>query len=601
MSFGAAMEDAGVGFRLWAPDAGKITLHLEDGAGSRQVAMERQEQGWYRCVDSEAAAGSRYRFQLDDGMLVPDPASRFQPDGVHGPSLVTDPLAWKWRDADWPGRPLEEAVFYELHVGTFSAAGTYAGVTARLDYLAALGVTAIELMPVAAFAGCRNWGYEGVLPFAPSACYGAPDELKALVEAAHRLRLMVFLDVVYNHFGPEGNYLHLYASPFFTERFHTPWGAAINFSGPHSHWVRRFFIDNALYWLTEFHLDGLRLDAVHAIFDSSEPHILEELAARVREGPGRERQVHLVLENDGNEARLLARGNDGRPRCYDAQWNDDAHHALHVLLTGEADGYYGDYAAAPASHLGRCLAEGFAYQGEVSAWRQGRRRGSPSGSLPSVAFVNFLQNHDQIGNRAFGERLTLLAGDRALKTAAAVLLLSPPLPLLFMGQEWGCRLPFFYFCDFGDDLAPKVRDGRRREFNRFAAFAAREMTNRLPDPCAEPTFRQCVLDWSALDGEKERSWLALHRELLAVRRQRIMPLLGRGLVPGHYTLPAAGILRVEWQMAGDAVLSLAVNLGGLPCSLPLPAGGVLYLSDGVAATERLELQPWSAAFYLDGE
>lgn len=600
MPFGTAIEDHSTEFRLWAPDARNITLCLEDAAGPRKVLMARQEEGWYRCIDEKAAAGSRYRFQIDDGLLVPDPASRSQPDGVHGPSVVTDPLAWHWRDADWQGRPLEEAVFYELHVGAFSAAGTYAGVAERLDYLEGLGVTAIELMPVAAFAGSRNWGYDGVLPFAPAASYGSPDELKALVEAAHRRRLMVFLDVVYNHFGPEGNYLHLYASPFFTDQFQTPWGEAIRFSD-RARWVRQYFIDNALYWLVEFHLDGLRLDAVHTIFDSSTPHILEELAARVREGPGRERQVHLVLENDGNEARLLPRGKNGRPRFYDAQWNDDAHHALHVLLTGETDGYYGDYAAAPAAHLGRCLAEGFAYQGEASAWRQGRPRGEPSGSLPPTVFVNFLQNHDQIGNRAFGERLTVLADEQALKTAIAVLLLSPQLPLLFMGQEWGCRLPFFYFCDFGDDLAPRVRDGRRREFGRFAVPAGRQEVERIPDPCAEQTFRQCVLDWSSLADDKEQEWLALHRGLLDLRRQRIVPLLGSSPAPGQYSLPAAKVLRVEWRMAGETLLSLTANLGGLPCSQPIPAGEELYLSNGVRAAQRLELPSWSAAFFLDGK
>ncbi len=336
----------------------------------------------------EAGIGSRYRFQIEDGLLVPDPASRLQPEGVHGVSVVTDPLAWHWRDGDWTGRPLREAVFYELHVGTFSAAGSYAGVRQRLDYLADLGVTAIELMPVAAFAGCRNWGYDGVLPFAPSSCYGSPDDLKQLVEAAHRKGMMVFLDVVYNHFGPEGNYLHLYASSFFTDRFDTPWGEAIRFSGPLCRWVRRFFIENALYWLEEFHFDGLRLDAVHAIFDDSQPDILEELATAVREGPGKGRQVHLVLENDGNEVRYLAR-EKGRPSFYDAQWNDDAHHAMHVLISGETDGYYLDYAENPAARLGRCLAEGFAYQGEESAWRGGRRRGSPSAGLPPIAFVDF--------------------------------------------------------------------------------------------------------------------------------------------------------------------------------------------------------------------
>jgi len=404
--------------------------------------------------------------------------------------------------------------------------------------------------------------------------------------------MMVFLDVVYNHFGPEGNYLHLYAPSFFTERFHTPWGPAIDFSGPHGRQIRRFFVDNALYWLEEFHIDGLRLDAVHAIFDPSASPFLEELAAAVRTGPGRE-----VLENDGNEARLLERDNEGRPRHYSAQWNDDVHHALHVLLCGETDGYYGDYARRPAALLGRALAEGFAYQGEVSAWRGGKKRGSASGALPQAAFIGFLQNHDQIGNRALGERLAVLTEPRALRAATAVLLLSPQLPLLFMGQEWGCRQPFFYFCDFEPELAVRVRDGRCREFGRFAAFADPSRLETIPDPCSAATFEKCVLDWDALAGEEQRQWLDLHRRLLELRHRAIVPRLGRTPVTGRYFLPADRVLRVEWRLK-DAVLALAANLGGAPASLPLPAGTPLYLSDGVRAAGELELPSWSAAFFL---
>jgi malto-oligosyltrehalose trehalohydrolase len=321
-----------------------------------------------------------------------------------------DPGAFDWQDEGWPGRPWEEAVVYELHVGTFSPEGTFAGVERRLDYLASLGVTAIELMPVGDFPGRWSWGYDGVLPFAPDASYGRPEDLKRLVQAAHARGLMVLLDVVYNHFGPEGNYLHVFArDAFFTERHHTPWGAAINFDGPGAALVRRFFVDNALYWIEEYHFDGLRLDAVHAICDDSATHVLEEIAANVRAGPGRERQVHLVLENDANQSRFLARdANAGR--AVTAQWNDDLHHALHAILTGEADGYYADYAAAPQAHLGRCLAEGFAYQGDASPYRRGKARGERSAHLPPGAFVGFLQNHDQVGNRAFtsGQRLSRL-------------------------------------------------------------------------------------------------------------------------------------------------------------------------------------------------
>lgn len=597
MPFGADRNDDGVRFRLWAPDAGKVELCLVDGYGRREVSMVPEKEGWYQCFDEQAEAGSRYGFRIDGGITVPDPASRFQPDGVHGFSLVTDPSSWSWRDGDWSGRPLNEAVFYELHVGSFSAAGTYAGVAERLDYLAALGVTAIELMPVASFAGCRNWGYDGVLPFAPSACYGTPEELKSLIEAAHARRLMVFLDVVYNHFGPEGNYLNRYASRFFTDRYATPWGDALRFNGDEARWVRRFFIENALYWLKEFHIDGLRLDAVHSIFDSSRPDILEELASTVRAALGAARQVHLILENDNNETRFLERSKNGPPVFYSAQWNDDAHHALHVLLTGEADGYYGDFSDEPARHLGRCLAEGFAYQGEVSAWRGGKRRGTPSGSLPPMAFVNFLQNHDQIGNRALGERLAVLANERAVEAATALLLLSPQLPLLFMGQEWGCRQPFLYFCDFGDDLAPLVRDGRRREFGRFAVFADPARLEDIPEPCNPATFRQCVLDWSCLEEENHRQWLVLHRRLLALRQRRIVPLLQSGRFAGRYFLPSKQVLQVEWEFACNTLLSLAANFSGQPVSQPLPAGEPLFLSAGVKKEETLKLPSWTVAFF----
>jgi len=386
MPFGAELDGGGreTRFRLWAPGAREVELCIEQPP-AQPAPMRAAGEGWFELI-TQARAGTRYRFRIDGDLRVPDPASRCNPDDVHGASEVVDPRAYEWRDGAWTGRPWREAAVYELHVGVFSPEGTFAGVAARLPYLRALGVTAVELMPVADFPGTRGWGYDGVLPFAPESRYGRPEDLKALVDAAHGERLMVLLDVVYNHFGPEGNYLHVYAKRFFTERHHTPWGAGVNYDDAGSRTVREFFIRNALYWLEEFHFDGLRLDAVHAIADDSRPDILVELAGRVRAGPGRDRHVHLVLENDKNEARYLERAPDGRPRWYDAQWNDDAHHALHVLLTGERDGYYADYADAPVHHLGRCLAEGFAYQGDHSGYR-GRARGEPSRALPAAACV----------------------------------------------------------------------------------------------------------------------------------------------------------------------------------------------------------------------
>ncbi|MBL8541728.1 MAG: malto-oligosyltrehalose trehalohydrolase, partial [Betaproteobacteria bacterium] len=471
MPFGCELlPSGGARFRLWAPGARAVALRLHAaGEQPQEAAAAALGQGWFEAERGRARAGDRYQFVIDGDLAVPDPAARWNPEDVHGASAIVDPLAFDWQDTAWRGRPWHEVVLYEVHVGTFSPEGTFAGVEQRLDHLVALGVTAIEIMPVADFPGARDWGYDGALLFSPDAAYGTPDDLKRLVQAAHARRLMVFLDVVYNHFGPEGNYLYVYARQFFTERHHTPWGGAIDFEGPASRTVRDFYVHNALYWIEEFHIDGLRLDAVHAIYDASRPDILVEIAAAVRAGPGADRHVHLVLENDDNAARYLCRGGE-RDGCYDAQWNDDIHHALHVLLTGESEGYYADYADDPLAHLGRCLAEGFAYQGERSPYREGQPRGEPSAGLPATAFVSFLQNHDQIGNRAFGERLAALAAPERLAAAVAVVLLAPSPPLLFMGEEWGSTQPFLFFCDFEPTLAPQVTAGRRREFERFPRF-----------------------------------------------------------------------------------------------------------------------------------
>ena len=504
MPFGARITPRGVHFRLWAPGRAQISLclaqehdedggHGEHGQPEHTLPMEPCEDGWFELTERCCCGTLRYRFQVSDDLRVADPASRFNPDDVHGASEVVDPAVFDWKDDGWQGRPWEQAVIYELHVGTFSPAGTFAGVTERLDYIAALGVTAIELMPVADFSGERGWGYDGVLPYAPDSRYGRPEDLKTLIQAAHERGLMVLLDVVYNHFGPDGNYLHVYAKEFFTERHHTPWGAAINFDGPGNRNVREFFIHNALYWLHEYHLDGLRLDAVHAIIDDSEPHILAELAQRVQASTANRRQVHLILENDANQARYLGRSG------YTAQWDDDIHHALHVLATGEEDGYYRDYADEPVRLLGRCLSEGFAWQGESSPYRDDGRRGEPSAHLPPQAFIAFLQCHDQIGNRAFGERITQVASESAVRAAAAIILLAPAIPMLFMGEEFGATTPFRFFCDFSGELGKAVTQGRRREFARFARFADPAAQSTIPDPNAEETFLASKLDWGTID------------------------------------------------------------------------------------------------------
>ena len=610
MPFGTRIvEGQGVRFRIWAPDApdAGVELCLEGpGGGQEFLPMRPLADGWFECISDRAGPGSRYRFRIAHDLLVPDPASRFQAGDVHGPSVVVDPEAFVWPDPDWRGRPWEEAVFYELHVGAFSPAGTFAGVIERLDYLAGLGITAIELMPVADFPGRRNWGYDGVLPFAPHRGYGGPEDLKRLVAEAHQRSIMVFLDVVYNHFGPEGNYLYVYGGKtLFTERHRTPWGDAVNFDGPGSRGVRDFFIHNALYWLNEYHLDGLRLDACHAIFDDSSPDILEEIALAVRRGPGRERLVHLVLENDANRAGYLARDAARAPKYYAAQWNDDLHHACHVLLTGEKTGYYRDYAETPLRHLGRCLAEGFAYQGEPSPYRQGVRRGERSRHLPLTAFVSYLQNHDQIGKRAQGERLSLLTDESRLRLAAALLLLAPSPPLLFMGEEFAADTPFLFFCDFGPDLANAVTEGRRREFARFPEFRDPEASRRIPDPNAVETFERSRLDWQQAESARGRRFHRLYLNLLALRQEAITPLVANlGGGSATYRLIGPEALLVRWQPEEGPRLLVLVNFAAEPVALPQVVSGTLLYADppesGPAMVRGGNLPGRTIVWFLEG-
>ena len=601
MAFGAeARDDGRVRFRLWAPGAERVTLLVEDRPRSLALDLAPEQQGWFGIRTEAAAHGSRYRFCIDGGAPVPDPASRFQPEDVHGPSEVIDPGRYAWTDTGWRGRPWHETVIYELHVGTFTPAGTFAGVERHLADIAALGATAIELMPVADFAGTRNWGYDGVLPFAPDSSYGCPDDLKHLVEAAHAHDLMVFLDVVYNHFGPEGNYMPRIAPAFFSERHHTPWGPAINYDGPACEDVRAFFVANALYWLEEYDLDGLRLDAVDTVIDASRPDIVEAIADRVRHATPADRHVHLMVENDRNDARYLERDDKGRPRLYDAQWNDDVHHAAHVLATAEDDGYYVDYAGQPVECLGRCLAEGFGYQGEPSRWRGGRARGTPSDHLPPGAFVAFLQNHDQVGNRAFGQRLHELASPDAVHALTAVLLLAPQPPLLFMGQEWAASTPFLFFCDFEAGLAERVARGRREEFAGFRTFRQPTARAAIPDPGSPATFRASVLDWQERDRAWHADWLERHRRLLAIRRERIVPRLAG--TPGRaarFGTHGAHGLAVDWRLGDGSALHLRANLGaGTRPDMPPPPGQCI-LDLHASAGARGEFGPWAVGWWLD--
>ncbi|MCC6611094.1 MAG: malto-oligosyltrehalose trehalohydrolase [Burkholderiales bacterium] len=592
MPFGAEVRnDGATRFRLWAPGAERVDVALGDAASPDVRAMAAAGSGWFEALVREAPAGTRYRFRIDGKLSVPDPASRCNPDDVHGPSLVVDPLAFEWSDGAWRGRPWEDAIIYELHVGTFTPEGTFAAALAKLDYLAALGVTAVELMPVADFPGARNWGYDGVLPYAPDAAYGTPDDLKRLVQSAHRKGLMIFLDVVYNHFGPEGNYLHAYAAPFFNPRRRTPWGAAINFDADGARVVRDFFIHNALFWIEEYGVDGLRVDAVHAIADESRPDIVAELAEAIRARADGERHVHLVLENDRNQSRYLRRDSANRPVQATAQWNDDLHHALHVLLTGERDGYYADYSERPLWHLGRGLAEGFAYQGERSGYRDGKPRGEPSATLPPAAFVTFIQTHDQVGNRAYGERIGRIAEPRRLRAALACLLLAPAPPMLFMGEEFDASTPFLFFCDFGPELAAAVAHGRRAEFGRFARFRDPAVQATIPDPTDPTTFARSKLDWEELDRPPHAEWHALYRELLDLRHRHIVPRLAGMRAGGTFSVRDDAVLHVAWTLGDGARLHLLAALSDAPRgSVDLPPGSAIYPPDP-GAQQRLRVAP----------
>jgi malto-oligosyltrehalose trehalohydrolase len=602
MPFGAELTDDGrVRFRLWAPGARKVDLSLDDGKGVAQVLpMTRLDDSHYEVITEKARAGSLYRYRINGENEVPDPASRRNPEDVHGPSQVVDPTDFNWTDDGWHSRPWHEAVVYELHVGTFSPEGTFAGAQARLDHLVELGINVIELMPIADFPGKRGWGYDGVLQFAPESAYGTPNELKSFIAEAHKRGIAVMLDVVYNHFGPEGNYLGMYAPQFFTSRHHTPWGEAINFDGEHARPVRDFFINNTLYWLEEYHFDGLRFDAVHAIMDDSKKHIMTEIAESARAYAGGDRNIYLVLENGANQARFL--GAPGRSSKYDAQWDDDVHHCLHTILTGEKDGYYSDYAEQPHAKLCRSLAEGFVYQGEHSDYEK-KPRGEPSAHLPPTAFVIFLQNHDQIGNRALGERLGhIVKNEQALRAATAVLLLAPSPPMLFMGEEWNAPEPFPYFCDFEQELATKVREGRKKEFAHFERFRDPAHSDRLPDPTIASTMKSACLDWSKLTMPAHEDWLDLYRRLLMIRQRDIVPLVPQIRFGACSKLEAGAAFAVDWALSEGSVLHLIANLADEPARLVgRTAGRLIYATHpNIRQTvTKNELAPWSVTWLLE--
>jgi maltooligosyltrehalose trehalohydrolase len=541
-------------FRLWAPSQRALKLRTDDG---RSIDMTRTPDGFF-VASIEAPPGTGYQYELSSGTRVPDPASRLQSEDVHGWSVVVDHGGFPWRDASWKGRPWRDAVIFELHAGCY---GGFSGIAERLDDVKRLGVTAIEIMPINDFPGARNWGYDGVLPFAPDRSYGHPDDLKRLIDTAHQKDMMVYLDVVYNHFGPDGNYISLYAPEFFRTDVSTPWGPAIDFRRPE---VRAFFSQNVQMWLRDYHFDGLRFDAVHAITEQS---WIEEISADVRSEFDPQRQVHLVLEHH-NYAQHLERD-------VDAQWNDDAHNAIHVLLTDEGSGYYADYAKDPTAALLRCLLEGWYYQGQYSEYL-GENRGSPSSQLTPTAHVFFLQNHDQTGNRAFGERLTVLAKTPALEAAIALQMLCPQIPLLFMGEESASTSPFLFFTDHNADLATAVREGRRKEFAGFPEFRDEARRATIPDPNHPDTFRASVPRPDPALGDDRRR---LYRDLLAIRRRELVPYLdATKSVAGTVLGPKA--LQVSWQQSDGSMLTIAVNLGDAAVALSQIPGRLIFSSAG---------------------
>ena len=511
-TLGASVTNRGCEFRVWAPNAKQVRIQLWNRtAGSPQVlAMERADAGHF-VLQTSAQPGDRYFYVVDDRQPLPDPVSRLLPQGVHGPTEIVDPEKFLWSDAQWRGLPLSDYVIYELHVGTFTQQGTFDAIIPELRYLKKLGITAIELMPVAAFPGVRNWGYDGVSPYAVQAGYGGAEALRRLVNAAHELNLAVILDVVYNHLGPEGNYLRLFAQ-YFTDRHKTPWGDAINYDQPGCQGVRRYFVENALYWIREYHLDGLRLDAVQTIKDDSSPHILAEIAVNVRElAQDLGRHVCIIAETDENDAKIV------RPRSaggygLDALWSDDFHHSIHAFFTGERKGYYQDF-GRPEQIVG-ALNEGFVFQGEPFRFWNGRPRGTSSQRMPAPAHVICLQNHDQVGNRAYGERLTVLIPRGARMLATALLLLAPQTPLLFMGQEFDESRPFQFFTDYGDPVLQKaVSDGRSNEFKDFNFQS-------IPDPQDPATFESSKLNWNLVAGKN--LMLEWYSGLLALRRKYVI-------------------------------------------------------------------------------
>ncbi len=553
-SLGAWVEGAGVRFRVWAPERRRVEVVVE-GEDAASVSLDRDASGYWEGLAPRLGSGALYRYRLDGEGPFPDPASRFQPRGVHGPSQVVDPGTFAWTDGGWSGVALEDAVVYELHVGAFTPRGTFAATAERLAELRDLGVTVVELMPVAAFPGRWSWGYDGVDLFAPGAAYGEPDDLRRLVDRAHALGLGVLLDVVYNHLGPDGAYLGQFSPYYFSDVHQTPWGAAVNLDGRASRPVRELLVENARHWVHEYHLDGLRLDACHALVDDSPRHLLAEMQDRVRRGAA-PRRVLMIAEDSRNLVKMVqpeAEGGWG----LDAVWADDLHHQLRVALAGDRDGYYRDFTGS-LEDLARTLEDGWYYQGQHSGY-EGGPRGTDPRSAPPHRFVVCVQNHDQVGNRALGERLHHQIDAACWRAASTLLLLAPETPLLFMGQEWGASSPFLYFTDHEEALGRLVTEGRRKEFAAFAAFAAPASRARIPDPQSPATFERSRLDWTEREREPHGSSLRLYRAVLGLRRERRLGRLERG----DYRVTADdGGLVLEIAPPGTPPTLVVARLGG---------------------------------------
>jgi maltooligosyltrehalose trehalohydrolase len=592
-----------VQFKVWAPRYNDVSLVLVDDSGNRELPMTSDERGYWTLETDQAATGDRYFYKLDNDYEFPDPVSRWLPDSIHGPTEIVDPEQYSWLDQDWKGITLDELIFYELHIGTFTSEGTFDAAVEKIPYLLDLGITCIEIMPVAQFPGSYNWGYDGASPFAVQNSYGGPDGLKRLVDACHQAGIAVCLDVIYNHMGPEGNYLHAFGH-YFTNRYNTPWGPALNFDGPYSDEVRSFFISNAKYWIEEYHIDILRFDAIHAIYDMGVRHILSEIIAGIQEIAGlQQRTIITIAESDRNDVAVITPEKNGGMGM-DGQWADEFHHGIHVTVTGEKEGYYGDY--THFSHLAKAARQAFVYDGIYSNNRKRRVGNSPLGHKPRQ-FVTCIQNHDQVGNRAFGDRLSTLAPETAVRASSVLFMLLPYTPLIFMGQEYGETAPFQFFVDHSDEhIRESVRKGRFEEFKAFG-------WDKVADPVDKATFLASKLKWEHLQQEIHKSMLSLYRDLISLRR-RYITAKTREFNDISVEIPAGdGTLIVTLDIDDSKRLLTIINLQDCPADIPAPGKGTYRLlldsSSGLHEDTSetmqpslpegiLSMEPWSAAVYL---